>query len=396
MTELADLVGQLLRTADDPYPVYDRIRDTGRVLWVEELGRWLVTGHREALAVLGHSRASSDRRRYEDTPPGGAGNGGFRPGGLPFVDPPEHTRLRALVQQAFTPRAVEQLRPEVERLTDELLAAAGERGEADLIADFAGPLPAIVLAELLGIPPGDQELFRSWAMKIIETIDPVSHRVLPGDGDQARTDMTGYLTQVIAERRRRPADDLISGMVHAEESGQRLSGDELLEMCLLLAIVGLETTTNLIGNGMSALLSHPAELHRLRAEPGLTKRAVEELLRYDAPVQLAGRVAVDDIELDGQTLRPGQVAGLVLGAANRDPDAFPHPDRLDLTRSPNNHLAFGRGTHFCLGAPLARLEGPIAIAALVTRFPKVRPAGEAKRRQNVHVRGFESLPVALT
>jgi len=396
MSELGDLVGRLLRTADDPYPAYDRIRETGRVLWVEELGRWLVTGHREALAVLCHSRASSDRRRYEAASPGNGEAGGYRPSGLPFVDPPDHTRLRALVQQAFTPRAVEQLRPEVERLTDELLAAAGERGEADLIADFAGPLPAIVLAELLGIPSGDQELFRSWAMKVIETIDPVSHRVLPGDGDRARADMTDYLAQVIAERRRRPADDLISGMVHAEESGQRLSGDELLEMCLLLAIVGLETTTNLIGNGMSALLSHPAELQRLQAEPGLTRTAVEELLRYDAPVQLAGRVAVDDIELDGGTLRPGQVVGLVLGAANRDPDAFPDPDRLDLTRTPNHHLAFGRGIHFCLGAPLARLEGPIAIAALVTRFPNVRPAGEAKRRQNVHVRGFESLPVALT
>jgi pimeloyl-[acyl-carrier protein] synthase len=395
MTQLGDLVGQLLRTADDPYPVYDRIRDTGRVLWVEELGRWLVTGHREALAVLCHSRASSDRRRYQDAPPGDAG-GGYRPGGLPFVDPPDHTRLRALVQQAFTPKAVERLRPEVERLTDELLTAAGERGEADLIADFAGPLPAVVLAELLGIPPGDQELFRSWAMKIIETIDPVSQRVVSGAGHQASADLSDYLTRVIDERRRRPADDLISGMVHAEESGQRLSGDELLQMCLLLAVVGLETTTNLIGNGVSALLAHPAELRRLQAEPGLVKSAVEELLRYDAPVQLAGRVAVDDIELDGRTLRPGQVVGLVLGAANRDPDAFPDPDRLDLTRSPNNHVAFGRGIHFCLGAPLARLEGPIAIAALVTRFPKVRPAGEAKRRQNVHVRGFESVPIALT
>jgi pimeloyl-[acyl-carrier protein] synthase len=395
MTQLGDLVGQLLRTADDPYPVYDRIRDTGRVLWVEELGRWLVTGHREALAVLCHSRASSDRRRYQDAPPGDAG-GGYRPGGLPFVDPPDHTRLRALVQQAFTPKAVERLRPEVERLTDELLTAAGERGEADLIADFAGPLPAVVLAELLGIPPGDQELFRSWAMKIIETIDPVSQRVVSGAGHQASADLSDYLTRVIDERRRRPADDLISGMVHAEESGQRLSGDELLQMCLLLAVVGLETTTNLIGNGVSALLAHPAELRRLQAEPGLVKSAVEELLRYDAPVQLAGRVAVDDIELDGRTLRSGQVVGLVLGAANRDPAAFPDPDRLDLTRSPNNHVAFGRGIHFCLGAPLARLEGPIAIAALVTRFPKMRPAGEAKRRQNVHVRGFESVPIALT
>jgi cytochrome P450 len=277
-----------------------------------------------------------------------------------------------------------------------MLAEAGERGEADLIGDFAGPLPAVVLAELLGIPAGDQELFRSWAMTVIETIDPVSLRVISGAGDRAREAMTDYLHGVIEERRRQPADDLISTMVRAEDSGQRLSGAELLEMCLLLAIVGIETTTNLIGNGVSALLAHPDALRRLRAAPELIKTAVEELLRYDAPVQLAGRVAVEDIALGGQTVRAGQVVGVVLGAANRDPAAFAAPDRLDLARTPNNHVAFGRGIHFCLGAPLARLEGPVAIAALVSRFPRLRPSGPAKRRQNVHVRGFESLPVALT
>ncbi len=393
MSELADLVGRLLLANEDPYPVYDQIRAGGPVLWVDGLNRWLVTGHQEALAALTHSQVSVDRRR--DEPAAGEG-AGFRPGGLPFVDPPDHTRLRAAVQPAFGPKGVARLRPRVERLVGEMLDRAGERGEVDLIADLAGPLPAIVLAELLGIPAQDQELFRHWATTVIETIDPVSLRIVSRAGDQARTDMMSYLDDVVAQRRREPADDLISEMVHVEDSGQRLSGAELLEMCLLLAVVGIETTTNLIGNGVSALLAHPEQLRRLQDEPGLIKSAVEELLRYDAPVQLAGRVAVDDIELGGQVLRGGQVIGIVLGAANRDPAAFAEPDRLDLSRSPNNHVAFGRGIHFCLGAPLARLEGPIAIAALVTRFPKLRAAGTAKRRQNVHVRGFESLPVALT
>jgi cytochrome P450 len=393
VTELADLVGRLLLASEDPYPVYDQIRAGGRVRWADGLDRWLVTGHQEALTVLAHSRVSVQRRRDEPAP---GDDAGFRPGGLPFVDPPDHTRLRTMVQPAFGPKAVARLRPMVEQLVDHMLDEAGERGEVDLIADLAGPLPAIVLAELLGIPARDQELFRSWATTVIETIDPVSLRIVSRAGDQARAELTSYLGGVVAQRRRRPADDLISAMVQAEDSGQRLSGAELLEMCLLLAVVGIETTTNLIGNGVSALLAHPAELRRLRAQPGLVKTAVEELLRYDAPVQLAGRVAADDIELAGQTLRAGQVIGVVLGAANRDPAAFAGPDRLDLARSPNNHVAFGRGIHFCLGAPLARLEGPIAIAALVARFPRIRAAGAAKRRQNVHVRGFESLPVALS
>ncbi|KAA2265770.1 cytochrome P450 [Solihabitans fulvus] len=393
MTELGELVGQLMQASEDPYPTYDRIREHSRVCWVPDLGRWLVTGHREVLAVLNHGRVSVDRRRYGTAPDDD--NGGYRPGGLPFVDPPDHTRLRSLVQDSFSPKTVARLRPEVQRLTDELLTRAAERGEMDLIADFAGPLPAIVLAGLLGIPARDQAMFRSWAMTIIETIDPVSHRVVSEDGHQARTDLTAYLTEVVAARRRRPEDDLISRMVRAEESGQRLTAAELLEMCLLLAIVGLETTTNLIGNGMSALLAHPAQLRRLREDPALVRGAVEELLRYDAPVQLAGRVAAEDIELAGQALRQGQVIGLVLGAANRDPLAFPLPDRLDIARGPANHVGFGRGIHFCLGAATARLEGAVAITALVTRFPDLRQSGAVKRRQNVHVRGFESLPLAL-
>jgi pimeloyl-[acyl-carrier protein] synthase len=378
----------------NPYPLYDMIRGMGRVLWVKEIDRWLITGHDPAITLLGHPGVSVDRHKPgDDQSPLGFER---QPRVLPFLDPPDHTRLRALVQQAFTQRAVQQLRPQISKLVDELLTAARERGEMDLIADFAGPLPAIVLADLLGIPATDHALFRSWATTIIESIDPVSLRLVSEESAPAHASLEEYLTGMIEERRKRPQQDLISGMIDAEESGDRLTPLELLDMCLMLTIVGVETTTSLIANGVSALLEHPDRLAQLRSDPDLIKTAVEELLRYDAPVQLAGRRAVEDIEVDGQTIRKGHTMGIVLGAANRDPAVFTEPNSLDLTRSPNNHIAFGRGIHFCLGSPMARTEGAIAIAELVTRFPRLRSAGEAKRRANVHVRGFMSMPLALT
>jgi cytochrome P450 len=389
MSDLASLLDRP-ETAVDPYPVYDILRRTGRVLWVEEMGRWLVTGHREALFTLCHDSVSVNRHLLDDGVPAEE-----KPRGLPFIDPPDHTRLRALVQQAFTPRAVERLRPEAEKLASELLSAAGDRGEMDLITDFAGPLPAIMLASMLGIPAEDHDLFRSWAVAIVETIDPVSHRLVSDDGQQERGSMQSYLTDIIAHRRRHPAQDLISGMVAAEESGDRLTGTELMEMCIVLTIAGVEATTNMIGNGVNALLEHRDQLARLHGEPQMIKSAVEELLRYDAPIQVAGRIPLEDIEVGGQRIGKGHTVGVLLGAANRDPEAFAQPDRLDLSRSPNNHIAFGRGIHFCLGAPMARAEGSTAISALVSRFPDLHPAGPGKRRANVHVRGFMSLPVML-
>jgi pimeloyl-[acyl-carrier protein] synthase len=391
-----DLNSILTQVPDDPYPTYAMVRGMGRLLWIDQIGRWIVTGHAEALALLRHEKLSSDRTRWDgyQLPPGLK----RPPGGMFVMDPPEHTRLRTLVQQAFTPRVVERLRPRVEQRVDELLAAGAERGEIDLMADFAGPLPATVLAEMLGIPAELHELFRHWTTTLIETIDPVSHHLTETseEGVKARVNLERCLTDIIEERRQRPQPDVISDLVRAEESGDRLSGDELMEMCVLLTVAGLETTANLIGNGVNALLDNPGQLARLRAEPGLIESAVEELLRYDAPIQLSGRIPVEDVEMFGHTLRKGQMVGIVLGAANRDPAVFADPERLDLARVPNNHLAFGRGIHFCLGAPLARVEGAIAIGALAARFPNLRRAGDPKRRLNPHVRGFASLPVALS
>jgi cytochrome P450 len=381
----------LLRSTGDPYPLYDLLRSAGPVLWLEHLGYWVVVAHSEVLTVLRHPLLSSDRSRWDayQLPPGEERPGG----GMVVMDPPDHTRLRGLVQQAFTPRMLESLRPRIEELVARLLAGAAGRAEFDLMADFAAPLPAIVLAELLGVPPEDHEFFRRWATAHIESIDPVSHSVSE-EGMAARTTLRDYLEGVMAERRREPREDLVSGLLAAHEEGDRLDARELMEMLLLLLVAGIETTANLIGNGMNALFDHPAELSRLRAEPGLIETAVEELVRYDAPIQLAGRVPVEDVELAGHTLRKGQMVGVILGAANRDPAAFVEPNGLDLARTPNPHVAFGRGIHFCIGAPLARIEGQIAIPALLARFPTLRRAGEPRRRENLHVRGFSSIPVA--
>jgi cytochrome P450 len=390
---LEDLSQQmdLLRSTGDPYPLYDLLRAAGPVLWLEPLGYWVTVAHSEVLTVLRHPMLSSDRSRWDayELPPGEDRPGG----GMVVMDPPDHTRLRGLVQQAFTPRMLELMRPRIEELVDRLLTAAGERAEFDLMADFAAPLPAIVLAELLGVPPEDQEFFRRWATAHIESIDPVSHSVSE-EGMAARATLRDYLEDIVAQRREEPREDLISGLLAAHAEGDRLDARELMEMLLLLLVAGVETTGNLIGNGMNALFDHPTELSRLRAEPGLIETAIEELVRYDAPVQLAGRVPIEDVELAGQTLRKGQMVGVILGAANRDPSAFTEPNRLDLARTPNPHVAFGRGIHFCIGAPLARIEGQIAIPALLARFPTLCRAGEPRRRENLHVRGFTSIPVA--
>jgi cytochrome P450 len=379
---------------DDPYEFYDELRGRGRLLWIDQLNRWLVPGYEPALFLLRHEKTSNDRRNWDDyvLPPGLD----RPPGGITALDPPDHTRLRSLVHQAFTPRLLERLRPRIEKLTDELLTEASERGEVELMTAIAYPLIATALAELLGIPLADHEDFLAQSIVFSDVFDPVSHLVLSDVGVKAYDALTGYFTAALDEHRGAPKDDLITGLLRAEADGDRLTSEELLEMCLGLTVAGLETTANVIGNGMSALFSHRDQMDRLRADPAMIGTAFEELMRYDAPVQLSGRVALADIEVDGQVIRKGQMAGILLGAANRDPAVFDRPNELDLARWPNRHLGFSRGIHFCLGAPLARLGGAIMLAAMVSRFPDLRPAGDAKRRNNVHVRGFESMPVAFS
>jgi unspecific monooxygenase len=314
-------------------------------------------------------------------------------------DPPDHTRLRGLVSKAFTPRVVEGLRPRVQQIVDGLLDQNAARGSMELIEDFAYPLPVTVICEMLGVPVEDHETFKGWSREMARSLDP--EEFLPQDVVERRQraieSFSEYFSRLIEERRARPRDDLLSALIAAEEAGDKLTGPELLAICILLLVAGHETTVNLIGNGTLALLRHPEQLQKLRDDPSLARSAVEEFLRYDPPVQFTGRVALADMEIGGHVLSKGQQAMLLLASANRDPEVFAEPDRLDITRRENRHLSFGHGIHFCLGAPLARVEGEIAFSGLVRRFEGLHLLTEAPEyKENIVLRGLASLPVGFT
>jgi cytochrome P450 PksS len=310
------------------------------------------------------------------------------------LDPPDHTRLRGLVHKAFTPRLIENLRGRIQEITDELLDAACKRGRLELIRDFSLPLPSIVIAELLGIPAKDRHRFHRWSTALLQA--PATTwgllRILPSVLAFLR-----YLKKLIATRQATPSDDLASALVRAREEGDRLSEDELLAMFVLLLIAGHETTVNLIGNGTLALLQHPDQLERLRDDPELIKPGVEELLRYDGPLlTTTDRYAREDAEIAGVTIPRGERVFAAVASANRDEGQFESPDELDLTRDPNRHVAFGLGVHYCLGAPLARLEGQIAIGTLIRRFPDLglaAPTSSLRRRPGVLLNCLEALPL---
>ncbi len=313
-----------------------------------------------------------------------------------FADPPDHTRLRALVNQAFTPRRVEQLAGRVQQITNELLAAIAPDGEADLIASFALPMPVRIIAELLGIPPADQAQVADWSQAIIS---PGSRDLNYSARKRKVRAFVDYLRQMFARRQREPQDDLISALVQAEEAGERLNEAELSSMVALLLVTGHETTVNLLGNGALALLNHSAQLVILRERPGLWATAVEELLRFDGPVETSTtRWVRKDFIFQGHQMQRGDVVRVVLASANRDACQFAQPDVLDVTRRDNRHLAFGMGIHYCLGAPLARLEGQIGLQTLFETFPNLRlavPANQLEWRSGVLFRGLKQLPVCL-
>jgi cytochrome P450 len=313
-------------------------------------------------------------------------------------DPPDHTRLRTLVSKAFTPRAIEGLRGRIEFMVDALLDAAVDRGEMDLIADLAYPLPASVICEMLGVPLQDRDGLREWSADIARSLDAVivSDPEVITRANAAGAALREYFERLVAERRRAPRADILTGLIAAEEAGDRLSTDELFATVILLFLAGHETTANLIGNGVLALLRHPAELARLRDDPALIESAVEELLRYDSPVQRVSRMTTADVVIGDRTIPAGSLAMALLAAANRDPAYFPDPDRLDLARRDNRHLAFGSGIHFCLGAPLARLEGRIVFAALLRRCPRLALATDrVEWRQTFALRALMALPVRV-
>ena len=380
----------------DPYPTYHRLRAEDPV-HQSPLGFWVLTRYEDVSAVLRDPRfikeplAALVAARFGADVPRGMG--------LSMLDrdPPDHTRLRALVSKAFTPRVVEGLRPRIREIVDGLIVRAQAVGAMDLIEEFAYPIPVNVICEMMGVPVQDHERFKGWSLDIARGLDSVW---LPPDSEvprrsaAARHAISGYFRELIAARRASPRGDLLSALIAAEEAGDKLSEEELVATCILILIAGHETTVNLIGNGVLALLRHPDELDRLRRTPALITSAVEELLRYDGPVQRTARVASDDATIGGRTIRTGDMVMPFIGAADRDPAQFPDPDRLDLSRGDNRHLAFGWGIHFCLGAPLARVEGQIAIDALVRRLPRLALVGDTPEyRQSLTLRGLKTLPV---
>jgi cytochrome P450 len=382
----------LVQFRENPYPLYQDLLANAPVQWNDILGAWTLARYADVIATLTDARFSVDRTR-QDVPARGESLQLAK--SMLVSDPPDHTRLRALVSKAFTPRMIEQLRPRIIAIVGELLDRMAERGGTlDLISDFAHPLPVVVIAELLGVPPEDRVKFHEWSAVVAASLDPLVPPELADRVVGAREALHTYLRAIIAERRQQPRSDLISALVAVEERGDVLSEPELVVMCTLLLIAGHETTVNLIGNGTLALLRHPDHFAALYSDPGILGSAVEELLRFDSPVQMTGRIALQPVEIGGHTIHQGEWILPLLGAANHDPAQFAQPDALDLRRNPNPHLAFGRGIHFCLGAPLARLEGQIAIGALVRRFPRLSLAGDPVRRDQITLRGLKSLPVS--
>ena len=384
-------------TLADPYPLYARLRAEAPVQ-KSPTGAWLVLGYDAALAILrDHAHFSVEHGKHAISY--GAGPTTIERGlenVMLFKDPPDHTRLRSLVNKAFTPRVVESLRTRIHEIVDSLIERVADRGEMDVIADFAYPLPVTVIAELLGIPEEDRDGFKGWSRQIAPILDPLMSQETFHQVAEAGLALAIYFDELVAKRRVEPRKDLVSDLIRAEDDGERLTEEELRATLILLLVAGHETTMNLIGNGLLALLRHPEQADRLRAEPQLVRTAIEELLRYDGPVHLTARTAIEDAEIGGVTIAQGEMAMVLLGAADRDPAQFANPESLDIARDPNRHLAFSAGGHFCVGATLARVEGQIAFEGLLSRLPRLALADEdPDYRPTVTLRGLKALPVTF-
>ena len=383
----------------NPYPLFRRLREEDPVHWDPFLHTWVVTRYADVLEVL--HRFSADRTH---TPEKLSAIGLSAMGPIAqlmvkqmlFMDPPAHTRLRSLASQAFSPARVAVLRSHIREIVQRLLDDVQPKGRMDMIRDFAEPLPAIVTAEMLGVPPEDRHRLKAWSADFAEMLGNFQHnpdhvpRML-----RTVQDMTAYFHDTIARMQRAPHEGLVHSLMTAEVDGNRLTDEEVVATCIVTMVGGLETTTNLIGNGVLTLLRHPQERKLLQEDPSLVPSAVEEMLRYESPSQHTGRLAPEDVELGGKVIRKGQAVMAVMAAANRDPERFPDPDRFDISRTDNRHLAFGYAAHFCFGAALARAEGCEAFDAIVRRILpdlELEPCTLAWRN-NLGLRGLTSLPV---
>ncbi|MFI8090892.1 cytochrome P450 [Streptomyces sp. NPDC086080] len=388
----------------DPYPAYAELRAQGRVRYFEPTNQWLVPHHADVSALLRDRRLGRTylhRFTHEEfgrtpPPPEHEPFHTLNDHGMLDLEPPDHTRIRRLVSKAFTPRTVERLRPYVHRLAGDLVSALAEAGGGDLLTDVAEPLPVAVIAEMLGIPEGDRAPLRPWSADICGMYELNPSRETAAKAVRASLEFSDYLRQLIAERREKPGDDLISGLIAAhDEDDDRLTEQEMISTCVLLLNAGHEATVNSTVNGWWALLRNPDQLAALRADHSLVPSAVEELMRYDTPLQLFERWVLDEIEIDGQVIPRGAEIAMLFGSANHDPAVFTDPSRLDLTRADNPHISFSAGLHYCIGAPLARIELAASLTALLKKTPTLRLAAEPKRKPNFVIRGLEGLSVEV-
>jgi cytochrome P450 len=378
----------------DPYPVYDQLRSQAPIFFWAAWGMTFLSTHADCSELLRDNRLG--RFTGGEGPPEQAALSKMFSNWLLLQNPPDHTRLRGLVHKAFTPRMVEQLRGTIQQITDQLLGQVQDAGQLDLIADFAYPLPVTVIAEMLGVPEEDRDIFHRWSDALARSLDLTDDPAVYNCASVAAAEFTDYLRDLTDRRRVAPTDDLLSALVAVEEAGEHLTADELYATSALLLVAGHETTINLIGNGTLALLRHRDQLDLLQRQPGLIKTAIEELLRYDSPVQMTSRMVLEEMTYKGHAFQRGQEIAFMLGAANHDPAVFANPHKLDITREKNPHLSFGGGIHYCLGAPLARLEGQIAIQTLLRRLPKLHLAtAQPVYRDNYVLRGLEDLPVVF-
>ncbi len=395
----------------NPYETYARLREKSPVHRTTMLRGWVLSRHADVDAVLrDHRRFSSDqtaspnyeRQRRVDELDKLLTEAGLESvmrdrlkraveePSLLGLDPPDHTRLRSLVNKAFTPKQVEALRPRIEAVVDELLDAV-EDGRVDMMEALADPLPTIVIAELIGVPVEDRDRFKLWSDAVARQLEPTITRDESIEAFKANAELRDYFDAIIKQRRAEPRDDLLSALIAAEEEGDKLTHEEMVSTLILLLVAGNETTTNLIGNGLLALLRHPDQLERLRDNPELMENAIEELLRYDSPVQTDARTTTEDVVIGGQQIKAGEQLILLLGSANHDPEVFDDPARLDLGRDVREHVSFARGNHYCLGAPLARAEGQVAFERLIARFGSMSLAGEPEFKDHIILRGMKQL-----
>jgi cytochrome P450 len=384
----------------NPYPLYRRLRSEDPVHWDPYLHAWVVTRYADVLHVLQHFQANRTPTPEQLSE---LGMSELAPIAqvmvrqMLFLDPPSHTRVRTLAARAFTPRRVEVLRGHIHEITNRLVDAVASRGHMDVIADIGNPLPSIVTTELLGVPTADWSLLKGWSTDFAEMLGNFQHN--PGRAARvlrSLEEMTAYFRDAVRRQASQPTDGLVNALTTAEVDGDRFTEDEVVANIIVTMVGGLETTTNLIGNGLLTLLRHPDQMDRLLADPSLVPSAVEELLRYESPCQHTARLAPDDLELGGRPIRKRQAVIAVMGAANRDPERFPDPDRVDLGREDNRHMAFGWAAHFCFGAPLARIEGQVAFETMLRRLPNLRLEPDPLEwRENLGLRGLKALPVGF-